>query len=27
LGALRHLASRPDKVRALFHSNTTLYAA
>lgn len=27
LGALRHLARRPDKIRALFHSPTTLYAA
>ncbi len=27
LGALRHLARRPDKVRALFRTHTTLYAA
>ena len=27
LGALRHMARRPDKVRALFHTKTTLYAA
>ncbi len=27
LGALRHLARRPDKIRSLFHSKTTLYAA
>ena len=27
LGALRHLARRPDKVRALFRTHTTIYAA
>jgi transposase len=27
LGALRHLARRPDKIRSLFRSKTTLYAA
>ena len=27
LGALRHLARRPDKIRSLFRSNSTLYAA
>lgn len=27
LGALRHLAKRPDKIRALFKMNTTMYAA
>lgn len=27
LGALRHLALRPDKIRALFHAPTTSYAA
>jgi hypothetical protein len=27
LGALRHLARRPDKIRALFASETTKYAA
>ena len=27
LGALRHLARRPDKIRSLFHSKSTLYAA
>jgi transposase len=27
LGALRHLARRPDKIRGFFHRTTTLYAA
>ncbi|MBI4725947.1 transposase [candidate division TA06 bacterium] len=27
VAALRHLAKRPDKIRALFHSATTSYAA
>jgi len=27
LGALRHLARRPDKIRSFFHSKSTLYAA
>lgn len=27
LGALRHMARRPDKIRALFKTTTTLYAA
>jgi len=27
LGALRHLAHRPDKIRSLFRTKTTLYAA
>jgi transposase len=27
LGALRHMARRPDKIRALFRATTTLYAA
>jgi transposase len=27
LGALRHLAHRPDKIRSLFHTPSTLYAA
>jgi transposase len=27
LGALRHLACRPDKIRVMFHTNTTYYAA
>lgn len=26
LGALRHMAKRPDKIRALFHTSTTVYA-
>ncbi len=27
LGALRHVARRPDKIRSFFHTTTTLYAA
>lgn len=27
LGALRHIAKRPDKIRALFRMNSTMYAA
>jgi transposase len=27
LGALRHLARRPDKIRSFFHTKSTLYAA
>jgi transposase len=27
LGALRHVARRPDKIRSFFHTSTTLYAA
>ena len=27
MGALRHLARRPDKIRSLFHSSSTQYAA
>ena len=27
MGALRHLARRPDKIRSLFHTNDTQYAA
>ena len=27
IGALRHLARRPDKIRSLFHSSSTQYAA
>ncbi len=27
LSVLRHLAKRPDKIRALFHTTTTKYAA
>ncbi|MBI4721101.1 MAG: transposase [Chitinivibrionia bacterium] len=27
LGALRHLACRPDKIRALFQTETTVYVA
>jgi len=27
LGALRHVARRPDKIRSFFHTATTQYAA
>jgi transposase len=27
LGALRHLARRPDKIRSFFHTNSTMYAS